>query len=429
MKPTTRLIPAALAALALAATAVPAHAQAPDAPKRHVHFDLEAVQAILAVQGLDGWLLADTSGQNRIARELVDPVGSPTRSWFYFIPAQGQPIILVHRADAGAFEQIAGTKIEYSGQRDLKRGLRKMFKGVRQLAMEYAPKSGIPSLSLVDAATVELVRSTGVKIQSSARLVQFSKSLWGPMGRIAHYVAVHHLTKLRQEALAYLAKQITHGYTVTEHDVQQFIIRGYKVRGIVGPPPVVAAGANAADPNYQPTSEHSAKIKKGDLVLIGMSARLEQAPRPIYADVTWMAYVGDAVPKRYAQVFETLAQARDAALELIQTRVERRRAVHGFEADQKARQVVAAAGYGDKFIHRTGHSLDTSLQGDGANIDDYEAHDTRMLVQGAGFTIEPGVYYKGDFGMRAEIDVYVGFGGVEVTTPVQTTITAILAKK
>ncbi len=429
MKPTSALIPAALAALVLSATAAPARAQAPAAPKSHVHFDLEAVQGILAVQGLDGWLLVDSNGQNRIAEELVNPAGSTRRAWFYFIPARGQPIILVHRADAGSFEEIAGTKIEYSGQRDLKRGLRKMFKGVKQVAMEYAPKSGIPSLSLVDAATVELVQSVGVKIQSSARLVQFTKSLWGPLGRIAHYVAVHHLTKLRQEALAYLAKQVEHGYTVTEYDVQQFIIRGYKVRGIVGPPPVVAAGANAADPNYQPSFEHAAKIKRGDLVLLGMSARLEQAPRPIYADVTWMAYVGDKVPDRYASVFEALAQARDAALELVQTRVERRRPVQGFEADQKARQVVAAAGHGDKFIHRTGHSLDTSLQGDGANLDDYEAHDTRMLVQGAGFTIGPGVYYKGDFGMRAEIDVYVGLTGVEVTTPVQTAITPILAGK
>lgn len=411
-----------LVALALS-VAAPRTASADD---DGVRFNLEAVQGVLTLQGLDGWLMIDQAGQNRVARYLVNP-GRTTRRWFYLIPASGQPVVLVHRAEVSQFDAVPGKKIEYTGHRDLKEGLRTMLKGVKRVGMEYAPKSGIASLSLVDAQAVELVRSMRVKVESSSRLVQFTKSLWGPKGRVAHYVAVHHLTKLREQALAFVARKIKAGEKVTEHDVQKFISEGYKVRGISGPEPVVAVNENAADPNYVPSARSSTEIRRGDLILLGMAAALDAAQRPIYADITWMAYVGDAVPERYATTFAVLVAARDAALEHVRERAGRRRPVLGYEADQKARQVVAAGGHGAKFLHRTGHSLDTSLQGDGANLDDYESHDTRTLVQGAGFTIEPGVYYKGDFGMRAEINVYVGTGGVEVTTPAQTAITALLA--
>lgn len=415
-------------AFLVAAVAGAPIASAQPTESARARFNLEAVQGILAVQGLDGWLLYDAGGTNRIALELVNPEGTQTRRWFYLIPARGQPIALVHRAEAANFENVAARKIEYTGHRDLTAGLRTMLKGVKKVSMEYAPKAGIPSLSLVDAATVELVQAQGVKIESSANLVQFTKSLWGPVGRVSHYVAVHHLTKLRLDALSYVRERIEKGQPLTEYDVQQRILRGYKVRGIVGPPPVVAANENAADPNYVPTQTRSSAIRRGDLLLLGLSAQLADSSRPIFADTTWMAYVGDVVPERYASTFQALVEARDVALEHIRSRTERHRPVKGFEVDQKARQVVAAAGHGDKFLHRTGHSLDTALQGDGANLDDFEAHDTRLLVQGSGFTIEPGVYYRGDFGMRAQIVVYLGLRGLEVTTPAQRQITAVLAR-
>lgn len=415
----------AVAALGLVlALAAPSRADAQTNDR--VRYDLEAVQGVLALQGLDGWLLVDQAGQNRIASYLVNPRRT-NRRWFYLIPAAGRPVVLVHRAEARNFDDVPGKKLEYTGHRDLKRGLREMLKGVKRVGMEYAPKSGIPSLSLVDAQAVELVRSLRVKVESSAQLVQFTKSLWGPKGRIAHYVAVHHLTRLRASALDLVKRKIEAGENITEYDVQQHVVAGYKVRGITGPLPVVAVNDNAADPNYVPSSDKASPIRKGDLLLLGMSAAVIKSDRPIYADVTWMAYVGDKIPERYAATFEVLVKARDTALEHVRARANRRRPVRGFEVDQKARQVVAAGGHGDKFLHRTGHSLDTGLYGDGANLDDYESHDTRTLVQGAGFTIEPGVYYKGDFGMRAEINAYVGPNGVEVTTPSQAAITPLLA--
>jgi Xaa-Pro aminopeptidase len=400
----------------------------PDDAEIRSRFDLEAVQGMLAVQRLDGWLLYDNAAQNPIAVELVNPAGRVGKRWFYLIPAKGQPIALVHKSEVGSFERVPGRKIEYTGHRDLKQGLRAMLKGTRRVAMEYAPKSSIPSLTRVDAGTAGLVRSVGIKIQSSANLVQFTKSLWGPRGRIAHYVAVHHLVKLRDEALAFVAERVQRGTSVTEYDVQQLIVRGYKVRGIEGGLPSVAAGVNTADPNYVPTRTRSAAIRKGDLLMLSMAARLKDAKRPIYADVTWMAYVGDSVPERFAKIFRVAKEARDEAVSLVSTRVQRRRALKGFQVDQKARSTIGKAGYADRFLHRTGHSIDTSVNGDGANLDDYETHDTRNLVMGSGFSVEPGIYFKGDFGVRCEVNVFIGGRGAEVTTPPQQEIVAILGR-
>ena len=391
-------------------------------------FDQEAVQGLLAVQRLDGWLLYDKDGQNPIAVELVNPAGSTSRGWSYLIPATGQPIALIHKSEASLFDDVPGTKIEYAGYRDLKDGLAKMLKGVKSVGMEYAPKSGIPSLTRVDAATIDLVKAQGVKIESSSGLVQFTKSLWGPEGRISHYVTAHHLTKLRESALKFIADQLAAGKPVTEYSVQQHIVAGFKIRGITGPAPIVAVNENTADPNYVPLAKSSTSIKDGDLVLLNLRAKLDTSARSIFADVTWMAYVGATVPERYTKVFDAVVSARDAAVDYLRDRTERHRAVKGFEPDQKAREVISTAGYADKFVHRTGHSLDTSLNGDGANLDDYETHDTRNLVMGSGFTVAPGVYTKGDFGMRVEVNVFIGRDGIEVTIPAQTEITAILAK-
>jgi Xaa-Pro aminopeptidase len=390
--------------------------------------DVEAAQAILAVQRLDGWLLAQSTGAaNPIAVELVAPAGATAHPWFYYIPAQGEPSALFHQSDAVAFKAVAGAKIEYSDHRALKDGLRATLRGARRVAMEYAPKSGIPGLTRVDAGTVSMVRAGGVKVASSAELVQFTKSLWGPEGRVAHYVAIHHLARLKDAALARVAAELRAGRPITEHDVQRFVQRGFQTRALEGPPPVVAAGANTADPQYVPDARRSATIKRGDLLLLDLSGRLADGPRPIYARLAWVAYAGDAVPPRYSDAFRTVVAARDAAVGFIEERLARRRVVKGFEADKKARAVIAQARMGDKFVHRTGHSLDTSLQGDGANLDDYETHDTRNLVMGSGFTVGPGVYLRGEFGLRSVVDVYVGRKGVEVTSPAQQTITPLLA--
>ena len=197
------------------------------------------------------------------------------------------------------------------------------------------------------------------------------------------------------------------------------------MRGVVGPPPVVAAGVDTADPYYVPSKERSATIKRGDLLVIPIAGRLEREGG-IYAEVTWVAYVGDQVPERLAKAFDVVALARDEAINLIRGRLEHHRAIKGYEVDDAARKFIAKAGWADQFVHRTGHSIDSDLQGGGADLDDYEVHDTRNLVVGSGFTIAPGVYFPGEFGMRAEVDAFLGTKGLEVTTPVQDQVDAIL---
>lgn len=405
--------------------------------------DVASVQGLLAVQSLDGWLLYDRAGQNPIAHQLVAPVGTPARAWFYYIPQDGEPTALVHQSEAQSFAHLAGTRVTYAGYRDLGKALKALLgagKGAAKakgkgkgkskrlaIAMEYSPGGAVPSISRVDAGTVELVTGLGVSVKSSEGLVQFTKALWGPEGRVQHHIAVHHITELRKDALAWLARQVAEGKAVTELDVQQRIVRGMAVRGVDGPPPVVAAGEHTADPYYVPTAARARAIGKGDLVLVSLAARTASEDG-IYAAATWVAYVGDVVPQRMASAFEVVALARDEAIALITDRTKRRRAVRGADVDQAARGFIAKANLGERFVHRTGHALDSDLQGVAADLDDYEVKDARTLVVGSGFTIGPGVYFDGEYGVRAEVSAYLAQTGLEVTTPKQEQIEALLAR-
>lgn len=398
---------------------------------------LATVQGLLAVQSLDGWLLYEHDGQNPIAKSLVAPTGAPTHQWFYWIPDEGDATLLCHDAEVESFAHLPGTKVTYAGYKDMTAQLKKIIQGKRKkmkgmaVAMEYSPKGGVPTTSRVDAGTLELVQGFGVSVKSSANLVQFTKALWGVQGRIEHYVAVHHLVELRKDALTWLAQQIRDGKAVSELDVQARIAKGMAMRGIEGPPPVVAAGAHTADPYYTPATGRAVTIQQDDLVVIALAAKTSK-PDGIYAAATWVAYVGATVPERIASAFEVVSLARDEAINLIIDKVKRHRAVKGNEVDKAARAFVTKANLGDNFTHRTGHALDTDLFGAAADLDDYDVSDTRNLVVGSGFTIGPGVYFKdagaGSYGVRAEVSAYLGPDGLEVTTPKQEQIEALLAK-
>ena len=387
--------------------------------------DVAAVQGLLGVQRLHGWLLVDKEGMNPIARGLVKPEGKPERAWFYLVPAKGEPALLCHQSDVASFAAVAGTKVTYGGYRDLDKGLKALLKGKRTIAMEYAGKAGLPALSRIDAGTLERIRGVGVKIKSSQSLVQFTKSVWGDAGRRSHAVAVHHLAELRKDALGYLATRVRTGQPVTDRDVQLRLLKGMAMRGLVGPAPVIATGANTADPRYSPSATRSAPIKKGDLVVLSLAARLDQ-DGAIYAATTWVAYVGDMIPERVSKAFDIAVLARDQAISFVTDRAKRHRKVQGFEVDAAARAFVEKAGFGDKFVHRTGHSIDSDLYGGGADLDDLEVKDTRTLVVGSGFTVGPGLYFTGDFGVRTEVCAYFGADSVEVTTPAQEQIETLL---
>lgn len=397
----------------------------PAIPSRVGLSDLTAVQGLLAVQNLDAWLLYDRDGQNSIALRLVKPDGRPQRAWFYMIPAKGDPIAVVHSSEARNFDQVPGKKITYLGYRDLDKQVRAMLKGIKSVAVEYSPKGAVPNVSRVDAGTIERIRAAGVSVRSSETLVQYTKAIWGDAGRTAHYVAVHHVVELRKEALAFIVKQIQSRQPVTEYDVQQRIMHAMTVRGLVGPPPVVAAGVNTADPYYVPTAAKTAPINAGDLVVLGIAAKVDK-PDGIYAAQTWCAVVDKQVPEAIAKAFNTASLARDQALVLITDRNRKHRPVTGAEVDQATRGFFKKAGVDSQVMHRTGHSIDNDLQGGGADLDDFEVKDTRIMTPGTGFTVGPGLYFPGQFGVRTEVSVYLSPAGPEVTTPAQDDVEALL---
>ena len=387
--------------------------------------DITAVQGLLAVQHLDGWLLYDRDGSNPIAVRLVAPDGHPQRAWFYMIPATGEPIALVHESEARNFEHLPGKKLTYLGYRDLAKQLAVVLKGVKAVAVEYSAKAAVPNVSRVDAGTLEMIRAAGVNVRSSDTLVQYTKAIWGDAGRTAHYVAVHHIVELRKEALAFVTKRLTAHEPVSEYEVQQLLVRGIVMRGLVGPPPVVAAGVNTADPYYVPTAAKTSQIQIGDPIVISLAAKADR-PEGIYAAQTWVAVADKIVPDRIAKAFETVSLARDQALVLIADRSHKHRPISGAEVDDATRAFIKKAGVVDQVMHRTGHSIDNDLQGGGADLDDFEVRDTRSLTPGTGFTIGPGLYFPGQFGVRTEISVYLAPSGPEVTTPAQEYVEPLL---
>ncbi len=394
-------------------------------PSRVGLSDLTAVQGLLAVQRLDGWLLYDRDGSNPIAVKLVAPSGHPQRPWFYLIPAAGDPIALVHTSELRQFDHLPGKKLTYLGYRDYAKQLSAMLKGVKSIALEYSPKAAVPNISRVDAGTLELIRATNVSVRSSETLVQYTKAIWGDAGRTAHYIAVHHVIELRKEALALITQRLNAHQPITELEVQQKIIRGMSMRGVVGPPPIVAAGANTADPYYIPTAARTAEIKLGDPIVISIACRVDK-PDGIYAAQTWVAVADKTVPEKIANAFQTASLARDQAMVLIADRSRKHRPVTGAEVDQTTRAFLKKAGFAEQVMHRTGHSIDSDLQGGGADLDDFEVKDTRILTPGTGFTIGPGLYFAGQFGVRTEISVYLAPGGPEATTPAQDDVEALL---
>jgi Xaa-Pro aminopeptidase len=394
-------------------------------PSRVGLSDLTAVQGLLAVQRLDAWLLYDRDGSNPIAVRLVAPSGHPQRPWFYMINASGDPVALVHNSELRQFDHLPGKKLTYLGYRDFAKQLTAMLKGVKQIALEYSPRAAVPNVSRVDAGTLELIRATGVQVRSSETLVQYTKAIWGDAGRTAHYIAVHHIIELRKEALALVAQRLANHTPINELEVQQKLIRGMSMRGLVGPPPVVAAGVNTADPYYVPTAARTAFIQLADPIVISIAAKVDK-PEGIYAAQTWVAVADKTVPEKIASAFQTAALARDQALVMITDRGRKHRPVTGAEVDQATRAFIKKAGFAEQVMHRTGHSIDSDLQGGGADLDDFEVKDTRILTPGTGFTIGPGLYFAGQFGVRTEVSVYLAPGGPEVTTPSQDDVEPLL---
>jgi len=395
--------------------------------------DIPAIQAALRAAGLDGWLFYDFRGSDPLAARILklDPNRHMTRRWYYLIPAQGTPVKLLHRIEPHSLDDVPGEARLYLSWQEQQAHLKQMLSSLGRapkVSMQYSPMNAIPYISRVDAGTLELVRSFGVDVVTSADLVQRFEAVWTADQYASHRKAADALRQIVDEAFAQVRDEIVRGTGFTEHDLQQDILARIAARGLhTYAPPIAAVNAHAADPHYSPPAHESASIRKGDLVLIDLWAK-SAAPGSMYGDITWTGFVGEAVPARHAEIFAIVAAARDAAIAFIQQEVRAGRFPRGGDADDVCRRVIREAGYEERFLHRTGHSIGEEVHGNGANIDNLETQDGRRLLPHTCFSIEPGIYLPGEFGIRSEVDVYVTEREAIVTgVPIQTAIVPILA--
>ena len=389
--------------------------------------DLAAVQRALRDDGLDGWLLYDFHGSNPIARRVAGfDAGAKitTRRWYYLIPADGPPRGLVHAIEADRLDHLPGSKTRYAAHDTLDAGLRELLASCATVAMEYSPRCAIPYVSRVDAGTIDAVRALGVDVRSSGDLIQRFEAVWDADALASHHAAAAALHAIKERAFDLVSRHLRDGRPLTELDVQEAMAGWFDEEGLVSDSrPVVAAQENAGDPHYLPTPARHRRIGAGEVLLLDLWGK-KATPGAVYADITWMGYTGAAVPARYADAFRVIRDGRDAAVDLVQRAVEDGRELRGWEVDRTVRDRVDAAGLGHRFVHRTGHNLGQEVHGNGAHLDDFETHDERRLLPGTGVTIEPGVYFE-DFGLRTEINLYVGSETATVTGPRQEEIRSL----
>jgi Xaa-Pro dipeptidase len=390
---------------------------------------VEEIQEALRAERIDGWLFYDFRGSDPLAYRVlrIDPTKHVTRRWYYFIPSSGRPVKLLHRIEPHILEELPGDLHLYVSWDEQRTDLRAFLAGSRRIAMQYSPLNAIPYISRVDAGTIELIRSFGIEVVTSADLVQRFEAVLNGQQLQSHREATEALRRIVDETFAFIGKAVGQGQCVTEYDIQQSILRQIAGHGLTtGSAPIAAINAHSADPHYTPQKETALDVKIGDLVLIDLWAKRPQ-PGSIYGDITWTGYVGRAVPGRHAEIFGIVRAARDAALDFVRRRVAGNEFPCGWEVDDVCRGVVREAGYGSQFLHRTGHSIGQEVHGNGANIDNLETQDARRLIPNTCFSIEPGIYLTGEFGIRSELDVYVSdrealiFG-----EPLQTEIVPIL---
>ncbi len=392
--------------------------------------DIPALQQALAQQKLDGWLLYDFRGQNPTALTALGLAGHMlTRRWFYLVPAKGEPRLLVHAIEAGSFpREVAGRRASYTSWQSLRAELVRLLEGLpgRRLAMEYCAMAAIPYLSRVDAGTLELVRSLGAEVVSSAELVQRFLCRWTPRQVASHARALRAIDDAKDAAFAYVAAAHRQGDEPSETQVQDLLMKRFADAHLVTDhPPIVAVNAHAGDPHYEPTAASALPIRPGDTLLIDLWAK-GQDPDDVYADITWVGFCGRSPPQRLVQIFGVTAEARDLGLRTVEEAWAEKRTLQGWEVDRKVRDHIAARGFGERFLHRTGHSIGTEVHGDGANLDDLETHDTRELVEGLAFSIEPGIYLPEEgLGVRSEIDVVLTPEGPKVFSKVQREIVRV----
>jgi Xaa-Pro aminopeptidase len=346
-----------------------------------------------------------------------------TRRWFYIIPAEGEPTKLVHKIEAGHLDSLPGRKMKYSGWQELFENIKVMLNDYRDIAMQYSPNNLVFTISLVDGGTLELVRGLGKNVVSSGDLVaQFESTLTDEQIK-SHFAARDSIDAITAAAFQEIGTRVRNGGT-TEHTIQQWILEAFKRENIItADPPVVAVNRNSADPHYGPRPESSSPIRPGDFVLLDIWGKKE-TPGSMYYDITWTGFIGKEPSQKMREVFAVVRDARDTGIKTVIEAITAGRPIAGWEVDRATRNYIKSAGYGDYFIHRTGHSIASDIHANGANMDDLEIHDERRILPNSCFSIEPGVYLP-EFGVRSEINMLVRPNTAEVTGKIQREIVII----
>jgi Xaa-Pro dipeptidase len=391
------------------------------------------IQSALRDAKLDGWLFYDFRHSDPLAYRILklDENMLVSRRWFYYVPALGEPLKIVQSIEQFKLDSLPGKKLVFRGWQELQTRLRVLgtAKGSKKrIAMQYSPMNDIPYISRVDAGTIELVRSFGVEPVTSAELVQKFEAVFSPAQYQMHVEASDKMHRIIQDAFAEIARRMRANEPTTEWDIAQFMQRRYSEEGMQPEPMIVAVNANTANPHYMPTKDKNSPINRGDFVLIDAATKLNK-PDAVATDQTWTGYVGETVPEEFSRIFNIVREARDSAVDFIRKNVRAGKPIRGAEVDDVSRGVITRAGFAEQFTHRTGHSIGEETHGNGVNIDDFETRDSRRIIPGVCFSIEPGIYLEGKFGVRSEINVYVSDKDIEVTgQPIQTEIIPILKK-
>lgn len=379
------------------------------------------IQNELMLREIDGWLLYDFKHCNRLAHKVLQIPRNQmiSRRFLYWIPKQGEPIKIVAAIESFVLDHLPGIKWEYQSWQDLEKFLFTISFEHRKIAMEYSPFNALPVISKVDAGTVELIRKSGVEVVSSANLLQRYTSVWTEPQLVSHLYAADVLDAIVVQTWAYIETALNNQDSIDEYAVQQFMLRQIETKNcFTYEPPLCAVNANSANPHYTPQKDNCAKICKGDFILLDLWCKKNEL-NSVYADITRVGVAASAPTARQEQIFTLVKSARDKATEFIQMRYEQQLPIQAWEVDQVCRNIIVEAGFGEQFLHRTGHNIGEDLHGEGANLDNFETHDFRLLIPGTCFSVEPGIYLKGEFGVRLEYDIYLEATSVRITGGIQ----------
>ena len=386
---------------------------------------IEEIQAELRRRKVPAWLFYDHHHRDAISYRIL---GLPeslmvSRRWFYLIPAQGEPVKLVHRIEPHHLDTLPGKKQFYAPWQELVDRLRELLRGLPAVAMQFSPNNMVFTISTADAGTVDLIRSFGVSVISSANLVARFEATWTEGQVRSHFAAGKSIDAIMTAVFPEIAHRVRNGGT-NEYEIQQWLVEAFRREALVADsPPIVAVNEHSSDPHYSPTADHNARISEGDFVLLDVWGKKEM-PGSVYYDISWTGYVGRSVPDRVREIFDIVRRSRDAGIEKVTTSIARGEKLAGWEVDKAARDVLEAAGYGKYLNNRVGHSIGTEVHGNGANMDNFESHDERELLPNTCFSIEPGIYLP-EFGLRSEVNMLVRPSSAEVTGRVQSEVVLI----